>query len=283
LRRHEVDVGFPLVVREWGEGEQPLVFWPGLTPFGSLHLNEAGPVWAETYGIRVISVSPPGFETPALPMEEYRLPRLTELVMSLVEVLGLDRASYAGFSWGASIGCYLGASAPEWLSSVVLLDAGYQDVPRDGKSLEERIEEAKTAQGAFRFPDREAFLATAREGKADWRPALEERALEGMRQDGNELVVAAEPEAFAAALHSVITEPPTEQLVALGLTGLPVLLVTSGERAGDEEGQAAVENFAASVPQAEVVHVPESGHDLLADAPEPTIRAVGEFLSRLPL
>lgn len=280
MRRRAVDVGFPLGAREWGGGERPLVYWPGLTPFGALHLNEAGPLWADEYGLRVISISPPGMETEALPAEDYRLPRLAELVVRLFDALGLERAAYVGYSWGASIGCHLGARHPERLSALVLLDAGYQDVPADGKSLEERIDEARAMQADFRFDNREAFLALAREGKSNWRLALEERVLAGMREEDGQLVVASSPDAAAAALHGVITEPPTEQLAALGSTSLPVLLVTSGERAGDEEGLAAVHRFCDAVPQAEVVHIADSGHDLLADAPEPTIRAVGEFLVR---
>ena len=279
VKRRVVDVGFPLVLREWGEGGPPLVYWPGLTPFGALHLNEAGPAWAETYGLHVISISPPGVETEALPAEAYTLPRLASLVVELIDALGLERAAYAGFSWGASIGCHLGARHAERLSSLVLLDAGYQDVPADGKNLEERIEDARTMQAGFRFDDWEGLFAAAREAGGRWSPEREERLRAGMREEGGQLVVAASPEAAAAALHGVMADPPTEQLEALGRTGLPVLLVTS-ERAGDEEGQASVARFREAVPQAEVVHVPDSGHDLLADAPAETIRAVGELLSR---
>ncbi len=267
-------------MREWGGGNRPLVYWPGLTPFGALHLNEAGPVWAETYGLRVISISPPGIETEALPAADYRLPRLAELVISLLDALGLERAAYVGYSWGASIGCHLGARHPERLSALILLDAGYQDVPADGKSLEQRVEEARTMQAGYCFKDWDTLFAAAREGAKRWGPEHEERLRAGMREEEGRLVPAASPEAGAAALHGVITEPPTEQLTALGGTRLPVLLVTSGERAGGEEGQAAVERFRDAVPQAEVVHVADSGHDLLADAPEPTIRAVGKFLAR---
>jgi 3-oxoadipate enol-lactonase len=279
VKRRIVDVGFPLVVREWGDTGAPLVYWPGLTPFGALHLNEAGPEWSEKYGLHVISISPPGLETEVLPAEEYGLRRLASLVVRLLDALDLERAAYVGYSWGASIGCHLGAAHRERLSALVLLDAGYDDVPEDGKSLEQRVEEARDAQASARFPDRAAFLSAVQEGKRNWRPALEERALAGMREEDGELIVGASFEAAAAALHGVIAEPPTEQLAALGGTSLPVLLVTSGERAGDEEGQVAVERFRAAVPHAEVVHVADSGHDLLADAPEQTIRAVGEFLS----
>jgi hypothetical protein len=40
---------------------------------------------------------------------------------------------------------------------------------------------------------------------------------------------------------------------------------------------AEIERFRAAVPQAEVRRV-DSGHDLLADAPEETIRLVADFL-----
>jgi 3-oxoadipate enol-lactonase len=269
----------PLVVREWGEGQRPLVYWPGLTPFSALHLNEAGPAWADEYGLRVISVAPPGVETEALAAEEYRLPRLAALVVRLLDALDLERAAYIGYSWGASIGCFLGALFPERLSAVVLLDAGYQDVPTDGKSLAERIDDARTAQTALRFDSWDELFAAAREAGGRWSPEREERLRAGMREEDGGLVVASSPDAMAAALHGVIEDPPTEQLAALGATGLPVLLVTSGERAGDEEGRAAVARFREAVPQAVVVHVEESGHDLLADAPTETIRVVGEFLA----
>jgi 3-oxoadipate enol-lactonase len=277
MERLVVDVGVPVVVREWGTGD-PLLYWPGLNPFGALALNEAGPAWAGEYGFRAISISPPGMETDALAAEEYLPSKLASLVVRLLDALELERVAYVGFSWGASIGCHLGARHPERLRSLALLDAGYDDVPDDRKSLEERTEEMRAAQDAFRFPSWDAFFETARERRPRWRPALEEQLRAGMREENGEIVAAASPVAAAAALHGVINEPPTEQLAALGRTGLPVLLVTSGERAGDDDGQAAVADFRAAVPQADVVHLPDSGHDVLADEPEKTIRAVGEFL-----
>jgi pimeloyl-ACP methyl ester carboxylesterase len=59
--------GTEVVVREWGdETGRPLLFWPGLNPFGSLQLNEAGPAWAER-GFRVSALAAPGMgESPAL-------------------------------------------------------------------------------------------------------------------------------------------------------------------------------------------------------------------------
>jgi pimeloyl-ACP methyl ester carboxylesterase len=91
-----------VVVREWGEVDgRPLLFWPGLNPFGSLQLNEAGPTWAER-GFRVLAVAAPGMgESPPLPDPEgYRPTRLADLVVELADRLELDRFDYVGWSWG---------------------------------------------------------------------------------------------------------------------------------------------------------------------------------------
>jgi pimeloyl-ACP methyl ester carboxylesterase len=281
MERFEVDVGLPVVVREWGSGDEPLLFWPGLNPFGALALNEAGPAWAEEYGFRVLSVSPPGIgETPALAAEDYGLSRLADLVVRLLDALELERVSYIGFSWGASIGCHLSARAPERLRALVLLDAGYDDIPDDGKSLEERMEEMSASQADFTFSDWDSFLEAARGRRPRWRPALEEQLRAGMREENGKIVATASPEAAGAAFHGVIVEPPSAQLAAVGRSGVPVMLVVSGERLREEGKPEQLERFEAAVPQGEVVHLPDSGHDVLADEPEETIRAVGEFLRR---
>jgi pimeloyl-ACP methyl ester carboxylesterase len=281
VRRSTVDVGFPLVVREWGESENTLVFWPGLNPFGALALNEAGPAWADDYGLRVISVSPPGMgETPGLASEEYLLSSLADVVVRLLDGLAVDRAAYAGFSWGASIGCHLAARASERLWALALLDAGYDDVPDDGKDLDARIADMRAMQDGFRFPSWDAFFEAAQATRPRWHPALEEQLRAGMSEENGEIVASASAEAAAAAFHGVVVEPPTAELEAVGRSGIPVLLVTSGERAGEGAGRAALDRFSAAVPQAELVHLAESGHDVLADEPEQTIGAVGEFLGR---
>jgi len=243
-------------------------------------LNEAGPVWAEKYAQRVISISPPGVETPALPPEEYRLSRLAALVVRLLDSLSLERVAFVGYSWGASLGCHLAARFPERLSALVLLDAGYQDVPHDGKDLQTRFDEARAESSGFGFSGWDDFLAAAREGRPRWSPALEERYVAGMRESEGRIVVSASPEAGAAAIHGVILEPPTAQLSAIGMLDVPVLLLVSSERGDTDDGRVAVEQFRQLVPRARVERIADSGHDLLADQPEETIRTVGQFLSQ---
>jgi pimeloyl-ACP methyl ester carboxylesterase len=99
-----------------------------------------------------------------------------------------------------------------------------------------------------------------------------------MREENGEIVAAASPEAAGAAFHGVVAEPPSAQLEAVGRSGVPVFLLVSGERLREEGEPEQLERFEAAVPQAEVFHLPESGHDVLADEPDETIRTVGEFL-----
>ena len=187
------------------------MFWPGLNPSAPWTLVEAGPAWADRYGLRVLAVSPPGWETPPLPAERYRPRALGRLVCSQLDGLKLGRVAYVGASWGASIGCHLAATAPERLSGLVLLDAGYldsQDLPASRNAV-----------------SKSSMRSSAR-----------------TRSDSN-----------------------------------PVLLLAASETVGEAYGHAALERFRDRLPSA-AVEIIDSGHGLLADAPEETIGLVGRWV-----
>jgi pimeloyl-ACP methyl ester carboxylesterase len=101
----------------------------------------------------VLAVSPPGLgETPALEPEEYRPSGLAGLVVRLLDALGLERATFAGFSWGGFVGCRVAALAPERLSALVLLEGGYMDLGAAG-TLAEWIEVARGIEPALPEPE----------------------------------------------------------------------------------------------------------------------------------
>ena len=169
----------PLAVREWPADGAPLLYWPGLNANGPLELDDVGPVWAGAYGQRVLAISPPGLgETPALEPEEYRPSQLARLVVRLLDELGLERATFAGFSWGAFVGCRLAALAPERLSALVLLEGGHVDLGAAG-SLAEWIEAARGIEPALPEPNAA--------GAAIWEVKI-------LPDAGHELLKAAGPE-----------------------------------------------------------------------------------------
>jgi len=285
-----VDVdGQELVYRQWGAASaQPLLYWPGLNPFSALELIEAGPVWADEYGFRIIAFSGPGLgESPPLTgPDAYRPTRLAALVVRALDALALDRVAFVGFSWGATIGAHLAASSPQRLAALVLLDAGYSDrLDKAGFSARSLVEveaEARAQQEQFRFADWQTFIDTM-SARPHWRVALEDRFRAGMREVGGEIVARSDAAAAAAALHALELEPTAALLPALAQAGLPILLLVSDQAIGrDASAREGLERFRAALPGATVERVEGAGHDLLADAPEPTISLVARWLkSRL--
>jgi pimeloyl-ACP methyl ester carboxylesterase len=255
------------VTREWGAlGARPLIFWPGLNPWGSLQLVEVGPLLAER-GIRVIAIAAPGAgETPPLAAPDDYLPtRLARIVLAVADALGADRFVFMGHSWGGSIGVHLAALHPERVDALILLDAGYSDVERV-ESLDELVRAFETDQAEFAFESWDAYFTWVRGRVRNWRPALEPRYREGMTERGGKIVPRANARAAAWALHGVGMEPPRSTHARLSV---PVLLLLAA--AADPEG------FAERVPQAVVERV-DSGHDVVEDAPDETVALVADWL-----
>jgi pimeloyl-ACP methyl ester carboxylesterase len=249
------------------------VCWAGLNLPAHAHFDEAGPILAERFGLGVQAVEPPGWTTPPLTPESYRPTELASLVVPLLA----PRSLFLGWSWGATIGAHLGALAPDALVALVLLDAGYTDLQDDPAFRERSLEELRGEfRGApIRFDSWDGYLAAARERVRSWRPALEARARAAMREDDGSIVPLVAPETLADALHGVAVERPSS---ALSEIRCPVLLVAATETL-ERLGRAPLERFRAAVPHGEVVTI-ESGHDLLADALDETVAAVGDFVVR---
>jgi pimeloyl-ACP methyl ester carboxylesterase len=228
------------------------------------------------HGFRVLAIAAPGVaDSPTLPdLDDYRPSRLASLVVEVADALGVERFDYVGWSWGASIGVHLGARHADRLRALVLLDAGHTDIPGDPSTpLEQVVAEMGEQHVRYRFDDWDAFVAAARETRPRWRPALEERARAGMREEGGAIVARSDRRAAAAAWHGLLQEQPSSAFEALGRAGVAVLLVLGARNDTSADTQA----FRDAVPRVEIRSV-DAGHDLLADAPEETIALVSEWL-----
>ena len=237
--------------REWGPADgRPLLFWPGLNPWGELQLVEVAPLLAEQ-GVHVVSIAPPwDLPTP----EDYLPSRLAQRILDL----GYERFVFMGHSWGASIGVQLAADHPERLDGLVLLDGGYDDVELGDVTLDQLVAHFEAEQAAVAHDSWDDFRAWV--GDRSW-----ERYRAGMVERGGKIVPSSTARAAAWALHGVSREKQTATHERLHL---PILLLL----ARDAEG---------TIPNAEV-HRLDSGHDPAEDQPEETARLVGEWLARLP-
>jgi pimeloyl-ACP methyl ester carboxylesterase len=262
-----VVIPLELLTHEWGALDgRPLLFWPGLNPWGSLQLLEVGPLLAER-GFRVIAIAAPGAgETPSLDDPDDYLPsRLAQLVIDLADGAGCERFVFMGHSWGGTIGVQLAAMHPERVEALVLLDAGYSDFGTD-ESREELVRRFEADQAEFAFESWDAFFDFVRERVREWRPSLEPRYREGMVEVDGKIVPRASARAAAWARYGLAAEPPRAAHARLSA---PVLLLLAAD--------ADPEDFAERVPQAVVERV-DSGHDIVEDAPDETARLVAEWL-----
>lgn len=251
------------VTREWGDPSgRPIVFWPGLNPWGELQLVEVGPLLAAR-GFHVVSIAPPQhLEQP----DDYRP---TALARYVIEVAQLERFAFIGHSWGASIGVHLAANHPEHVDALVLLDAGHTDVPPI-ESRDELVREFESDQDAFAFESWDAYFDWVRTRVRAWRPSLEPRYREGMTEQNGRIVPRANPRVAAWALYGVSIEPPSGELARVKASTLLIL-------AGDNDDADALARFRHAQPGARI-EVVDSGHDIPEDAPEETARLVAEFL-----
>jgi pimeloyl-ACP methyl ester carboxylesterase len=267
--------GVELAVRDWGEADlRPLVFWPGLNPWGALQLAELAPQLVEE-GFRVLSIAAPvGGDSPALPdAGGYRPRALAELVLAVAHRLALTRFLFLGASWGAAIGVHLAAAAPERLSGLVLVDGGYADAEFPAGSLEELEARFVADQARFVFSDWSSYVEWAAEAVVDWRPTLRERYLAGMEEAAGAIRSRTDARAAARAAFGMACEPATDRLVELA-DAVPVLLLATADADGD-----ALARFRVAVPQAEIVLV-DCGHDILEARPAEVHRAVMSWVLR---
>jgi pimeloyl-ACP methyl ester carboxylesterase len=75
-----------------------------------------------------------------------------------------------------------------------------------------------------------------------------------------------------------MAERPSETLARVAAARLPLLLIVASDTVATDHGRRALERFRSEVASAEIVEL-DSGHDLLADAPEKTIDLVARFLT----
>ena len=274
-----VDVdGTRLFIRTWGEpAGKPVLYWHGvsLTAGASLTLGPAGPALAG-HGLFLIALDAPGFgHSPPLDQEAYHPDALGDLVPPLLDGLGLDRAGFMGFSWGGDLGLHVAARHPERLTALVILDAGYDDPPFDpSQPFESYLEENEQAWEEKCEPSWESALAGVRQRFHTWSPALEQVWRAGWREEDGRLVPSVSPSVVAAAEHGTAQALPSTVRPALAATGLPVLLVASGD-ASEED----LARFAADVPQAEIHHAKGVAHDVLNDGGPRLTQLVGEWLA----
>jgi pimeloyl-ACP methyl ester carboxylesterase len=273
-----------LFVREWGEVDRPAVlYWDGLGGCG-LHANEIAPILAQEYGLRLIAPDAPGHgRSPALPLEAYRPSTLASLAADLLSALGLSRAAFVGFSWGAEIGCAFAARFPQQTTRLVLIDEGYvdfRDLPNFDASADLPIHLAAARRRADddSFPSWDAYFAAQSADLRRWTPALAEAHRAMMREQDGRIVPILDADVVGAINYGNFLEPTASAYPDLRVAGVPILLLTPEQPRFGAIGRAGIARFQAEVPQLRLEQLPGQVHDLVSHAPAEVAAIVGSWL-----
>ena len=279
--------GGAVFLRQWGADTDPPVLAVHQLGIAGSSLHLAGLAAGLTsYGLRVLAPDLPGFGgSPPWPAERYLPSELAGLLLSLLDRLGVAEASFVGLSWGATLGCHLGAMAPARISSLVLLDAGYID-PTDSPAFEakgtlkDRVRAAERSLSAFRFARLEEALNTVSDDYPDWTPELEASWTAGLRLHRGRVVPRLRPSTYGGSVQGLVSEPVSSTWPALAASRVPVLLLAADEPASARELQAAARaRFLAGVPQAQVRVLSGQRNDLVAGMGASLVPVVGDWLA----
>lgn len=233
-------------MREWGEPDgRTVLCWHGAGGTAD-DFAEIAPVLAERLQLRVVAIDGPGHgQSPAPAAEAFRPTALARLATEILDELEVERAVFVGFSWGATIGCWLAACYPARVAALALVEGGHMDfadVPgfRADRTLDDWISDARAA-------------------------AASQGAAFGSHS----------PAVAGAMIHGLTREPATDAYPRLAAS--PTLFV--GAR---QDGPfPPLKRLAMLVPQVEIVRLASSSHDLLLDAPADVARVVGDWLAGL--
>lgn len=263
------DDGAPLAHLAWGRGDArtPLAVLLHGVGGGREGWADVGPRLAAE-GWRVLAVDLPGYGlSPTI--EPYDLAGLASAVRRLLDWVGVERALLVGHSMGGMVAQELMALAPSRVSALVLAATSPAFGPQGGAWQSEFLR--------ARFAPLESGLGMARLA-AQLIPTMAGRNAPPSLVSAATRLMAGVPEAtYRQALAALVR---FDRRAALAAIPVPALVV-----AGEDDRTAAPEvarRMAASIPGAECVVLPATGHLLMLEQPEAFAQAVLAFVRRLP-
>ncbi len=208
-------------------------------------------------GFRVITPAHPGFGGSVRPVDVTTIPQVARLEADLLDELDLDDVTVIGNSIGGWIAAELALLASPRVSRVVLVDAVGIDVANHPVADFFSLTFPQLAQLSYHDPERFQIDPAA------LTPA-QQAAMAGNR------------EALAVYAGQAMTDATLRD--RLGALGIPALVVwgTADRIVDPDYGRA----FAAAIPGAEFVLLPETGHLPQLEAPEQLLDVVSSFVAK---
>lgn len=273
LDRHVLVDGVRLAYRDRGEGD-PVLFVHG-TPSYSYEWRHVVPR-VEAAGHRVITYDLLGYGASERPLDrDTSVIAQTELLVALLDALGVDRAALVTHDIGGAIGQRMAVLHPERVRCLVLIDSvSYDSWP--SATWRQILGSGRAALATMPAPEFEEMLTRQ----------LTMTVADGTLMAGDVLRAYLAPHRGALGRVSFVEHQvahydstATEEISdRLGDLTLPVRILWGQHDRWQPTSYA--ERLAADIPRAELVVVPGAGHFLPEDDPDRVAQEVLDFLGR---
>jgi pimeloyl-ACP methyl ester carboxylesterase len=204
--------------------------------------------------------------------EFYSLDRLARDVREVARALGVDRFRLLGHSMGGMVARRLVLSDPSPVDALVLMDTTPGPVPGIDPDLVEIGAQVALSEGMEQLKqlqDESDPLSTPAHERL-----LEERP--GYAEYQERKWAALSPVMWATLAREIARQP--EELALMSMLRMPVLVIVGEEDTPFLERAAPM---AETIPEAELVVIPDAGHSPQFEAPAAWFAAVDAFLSKL--
>lgn len=244
-----------------GEGA-PVVLWPSLLTDGGMW-RFVVPALAERY--RVLTIDPPGHGRSAPMRRSFTLEDCADVVVEILDATSIERAHYAGLSWGGMTGMRLALRHPERLRSLVLIDSNADRETRKKVPAYRAMQLVSRAVGAgvpliLRRLDKIYLAERTRRERPD------------IVRDFHDHIVRMDPESVHHCTDAVIFDREDIR-DRLGAIHVPTLVVVGSDDVPTPPSRS--RDIADRIEGAALVTIPGAGHLSVLDQPE---RVTSELL-----
>jgi pimeloyl-ACP methyl ester carboxylesterase len=276
------NTGLQVHYRTWGdEGALPLVLIHGLA--STLRIwDYVGPVLAERYFVAAYDQR--GHALSGKPDDGYDLPTMLADLAGFVDALGFERPVVVGHSWGANLALAYAGEYPGRCAGAALVDGGiydWQDIPG---ATWEKVRSELTPPDLSRYTLDDIVGRMQRGALSDLpRSFIEEYAGSMMAVQPDGTIRARLTLHRHLEILRIMYEMRTAEL--LPRVKCPVLVVQAQDGAPDNERaerflrmkQLGIERVRALVPEAKVVWMEDTIHDIPLHRPESLAREIMNF------
>lgn len=251
-----------LFVEEHGEGE-PLLLWHSLLCEGGMWRFQV-PALAERY--RVINLDAPGHGRSAPIRRPFTLEECAEAAREVMDALDVDRAHWAGLSWGGMTGMRFALRHPDRLRSLALLDtSAHRESRRKLPSYHVMAFIARRFGAIAPLLDRLQPLFLTEETR---------RTRPDVLREFRDHIARTDPASIGHAVDAVIFHREDIRH-RLGEITAPTLVMVGSEDVATPPARA--REIAAGIPGATLIEVPGAAHLSALDRPDAVTEALTAF------